>query len=249
MTFSEYVKSRLCNKDSRYRKNCEFVFYYLWQKELRELAAGIYNVLSSCGKRDLSVKQFLDNVDKCDVTTEANLLTIFQSVRGTRQFWYLKKSDVNAMIRDFGSPTLFLTFSCAEYDSPEIERYLRKVNKVSGKYPISKLCTEDPISVSRKFSQKFHDFFETVIMKGKVLGKVTHFFWKKEYQGRGAPHYHVILWIENAPVIGKDVPEDVLKWIKCRMTCRIPDEKTEPELYRLVTKYQLHKCSDYCKRK
>jgi len=39
LTFSEYVKSQLLNKNSRFRKNAEFV-YYLWQKELRELAAG-----------------------------------------------------------------------------------------------------------------------------------------------------------------------------------------------------------------
>ena len=57
------------------------------------------------------------------------------------------------------------------------------------------------------------------------------------------------MWIEDAPVIDRDAPEDVLKWIKNRVCCKIPDEKANPELYRLVTKYQLHKCSDYCKRK
>ena len=74
------------------------------------------------------------------------------------------------MIREFGCPTLFLTFSCAEYDSVDIDRYLRKVNKVPKSYPIERLCIEDPISVSRKFSQKFHDFFDTVLIKGAVLG-------------------------------------------------------------------------------
>ena len=39
---------------------------------------------------------------------------------------------------------------------------------------------ENPISVSRKFSQKFHDFFDTVLIKRAVLGEVTHAFWKKE---------------------------------------------------------------------
>ena len=77
LTFSEYVKSRLLNKDSRFRKNPEFVFYYLWQKELRELSAGIYNVLSSCGKRDLTVKQFLDNIDWCDFSTESKSFNCF----------------------------------------------------------------------------------------------------------------------------------------------------------------------------
>ena len=32
------------------------------------------------------------------------------------------------MIAQYGSPTLFLTLSCAEYDSADIAQYLRKVN-------------------------------------------------------------------------------------------------------------------------
>ena len=47
LTFSEYLKSRLTNSDSRFSKNPEFVFFYLFQKEMRELSAGIYNVLNS----------------------------------------------------------------------------------------------------------------------------------------------------------------------------------------------------------
>lgn len=151
------------------------------------------------------------------------------------------------MIREFGSPTLFLTFSCAEYDSVDIDRYLRKVNKVPKTYPIERFCIEDPISASRKFSQKFHNFFEIVLIKGAVLGEVTHSFWKKEYQYRGAPHYHILLWIKDAPVIGVDPEHVVTAWIDKRIFCHIPDEKGSPELHRLVTKYQLHKCSNYYK--
>jgi len=81
LTFSEYVKSRLLNKDLRFRKNPQFLLSLA--KELRQLAAGIYNVLSSCGKRDLTVKKFLENIDEFDISTEASLSTIFQSVRGT----------------------------------------------------------------------------------------------------------------------------------------------------------------------
>ena len=61
------------------------------------------------------------------------------------------------------------------------------------------------MSVLRKFLQKFQDFFNIVIFKGQGLGKVAHYFYKEEYQARGAPHYHVILWIDSAPVAGKDV--------------------------------------------
>ena len=72
--------------------------------------------------------------------------------------------------------------SCAEYESPDITAYLRKVNDVPSSYNIGKLCTEDPISVSRKFSLKFRAFFNTVIVKGAVLGTVDHFYWKISYR-------------------------------------------------------------------
>ena len=73
--------------------------------------------------------------------------------------------------------------------------------------------------------------------------------WKKEYQNRGAPHYYVLLWIQDAPVIGVDDADKVLDWIEDRITCKLPDKESDPELHALVTKYQLHKCSGYCKRK
>ena len=73
-----------------------------------ELSAGIYNVLNSTSRRHLSVKQFVDAVNSYDAGMEANLSAVLQSVRGNKQFWFLKKSDVMAMIREFGSPTLFL---------------------------------------------------------------------------------------------------------------------------------------------
>ena len=248
ITKSEYAKSRLMNKDSRFRKDPAYVFYLLWQKELRELASGVYNLLKSTGQPRLPVGHFLNSISESDPNIEANLSTMFQQIRGTKQFWFLKASDLKCMLKEYGSPTLFLTFSCAEYQSPDISSYLRKVNDVPDSYPIGKLCCEDPISVSRKFSQKFHAFFSTVIMKGHVLGTVSHYFVKKEYQARGVPHYHMVLWIEGAPIIGRDMPEEVMRWIQERISCRIPDEDTNPELHLLVIKYQMHKCSSYCRR-
>ena len=59
----------------------------------------------------------------------------------------------------------------------------------------------------------------------------------------------MLLWIHDAPVIDRDEPEHVLKWIQERITCHIPDKDGSPELHRLVTRYQLHKCSKYCKRR
>ena len=133
------------------------MFFLLWQKELRELAAGVYNLLKNRRQHVMPVGEFMDRVSNSEEDVED---TVFQSVRGSKQYWFLRRSEVLCMLREYGSPTLFLTLSCAEYESLEIANYLKKVNKVPDRYPNGKLCTEDPISVSRKFSQKFHDFFQ-----------------------------------------------------------------------------------------
>ena len=47
---------------------------------------------------------------------------------------------------------------------------------------------------------------------------------------RGAPHYYILLWIENAPAVGIDRPEDVCSFIQDRITCHIPDSNTSLDL-------------------
>ena len=79
----------------------------------------------------MSVSTLLNRVQVSDEHLEANLCTMLQSVRGTKQYWFIRQSELRCMIREWGSPTLFLTFSCAEYESPDITGYLRTANSVS----------------------------------------------------------------------------------------------------------------------
>ena len=57
------VKSRLLNKYDRFRK---YVLYLLWQKEMCEVSAGVYNLLEQARSSDEQL--------------EANLSTMLQSV-------------------------------------------------------------------------------------------------------------------------------------------------------------------------
>jgi hypothetical protein len=221
ISHSEYDKSRMWNKDSRFRKDMQYVFYLAKQKETRELVSGMYNLLKTSKSTVTSVSNLLQKVKANDQQLEANISTMFQSIRGTKQYWYQRKGELMCMLRELGPQSLFLTFSCAEYESSDMDEYLRRVNDVPKSYSISKLCTEDPISVSRQFSHKFHTFFQQFILGGEVLGHVDHYYWKKEYQARGASHYHVLLWVRGAPVIGTDDPDAVLVWIEERITCHI----------------------------
>ena len=168
------------------------------EERARELSAGIYNMLKNTKRQSTSVSTILNKVARSDEQLEGNLSTMLQRARGTKQYWFLRHSELKCMIRYFGPPTLFLTFSCAEYESTDIGIYLKRVNGISDdtECSIGMLCTGDPLSVSRQFFSKFHSLFQSV--KGDVLGKVAHHYWKKQYQTRGAPYCHVLLWIEAA---------------------------------------------------
>ena len=249
LNLAEYIKSRILSEDSRYRLCHSYLFYYLKIKQIKELKGGIFKLLNTVKGAPMTAAQFIDQVNMNGEHLEKRLCTMMQTVRGSNQYWYLRRSELKRMIAELGSPTFFLTFSCAEYSSEDIREYLHKVNEVPPSYNTGKLCTEDPVSVSRQFSLKFNEMFNKVLIKGQVLGQVTEYYYKKEYQARGAPHYHALIWIANAPVIGESRAEDVTRFIDERITCSIPDKGTCPELHRLVTKYQLHKCSNYCKKK
>ena len=81
LSFSEYIKSRMYNKDSRYRKKVEYIFYLMHKKLTRENKAGIYNCLKNTRNRQASVRELLNHNDS---ELEGNLSTILQSVRGTK---------------------------------------------------------------------------------------------------------------------------------------------------------------------
>ena len=85
ISHSEFDKSRLLNKDSRFRKDPQYVFYLLWQKEMRELSAGVYNMLKQSRRsQPMTVGTLLSNVQANSEQLEANLCTMLQSVRGTK---------------------------------------------------------------------------------------------------------------------------------------------------------------------
>ena len=108
---------------------------------MRELAAGVYNLMKGIQRHALPVGEFMDRLSASDEDVEANLSTVFTNMRGSKQYWFLKRSEINCMMLEYGPPTLCITLSCAEYESVEISNYLRKVNDVPDSFPIGKLCT------------------------------------------------------------------------------------------------------------
>ena len=65
---------------------------------MRELAACVYNLMKGTRQHALPVGDFMDCASNSDENVEANLSTVFQSVRGSKQYWYLRYSEVMSMV-------------------------------------------------------------------------------------------------------------------------------------------------------
>ena len=78
------------------------------------------------------------------------------------------------------------------------------------------------------------------------LGEVVEYAIRVEFQARGSPHAHNVIWIKSAPKFGRDSDESVCKFIDKYVSCAIPEN--ECKLKQLVSLLQQHKHSSYCKR-
>ena len=59
----------------------------------------------------------------------------------------------------------------------------------------------------------------------------------------------MLIWVKNAPILGKSPDSEVADFIQKYVTCKIPDQKESPSLYEKVTKCQRHVHNSYCLRK
>ena len=79
----------------------------------------------------------------------------------------------------------------------------------------------------------------------KVLGEISAYFGRVEFQGRGNPHYHMMVKCSDAPVLGVDPIEDVIAYIDKYTRTYLPTEEQDVDLHNLV-KLQMHRHTNTC---
>ena len=91
------------------------------------------------------------------------------------------------------------------------------------------------------FEKRFHTFLRNVILsEAQPIGKVIDYFYRIEFQLRGSPHVHMVIWIEKTPVLGYDKDEKVASFVDKYISCDVPSESEDPELHEIVTSVQIH---------
>ncbi|CAB4003269.1 Hypothetical predicted protein [Paramuricea clavata] len=93
-----------------------------------------------------------------------------------------------------------------------------------------RLIQSDPVTCARHFDYQFNTFLKEFLMSDiSPLGKLKDWFYRVEYQQRGSPHIHMLIWLENAPVFGIDKDEDVTAFIDQIISCSKPARFNYPQ--------------------
>ncbi|XP_076947443.1 uncharacterized protein LOC143619382 [Bidens hawaiensis] len=146
------------------------------------------------------------------------------SFTGGPRYMYKHYHDAIAICRVYGNPQFFITFTC-NVNWPEIVRYINQ-------YPSLK-ANNRPDIISRVFQLKV-EAFRSFIKHDRLFGTVVADLYTIEFQKRGLPHCHMLIWMSAVDSITN--PENVDRYI----SAVVPDPNTVVDLYKIITESMMH---------
>ncbi|XP_047519209.1 uncharacterized protein LOC125059060 isoform X2 [Pieris napi] len=196
---------------------------YVAMKILRlRMVDGIYSTFRKVPVTENVTRRMLEDPEFLKEFGIQNL-AFMKSVPNSVQYWTSRKRDLFAMLRQLGKPTIFLTLSANEV------RWLTLLNlllKLSNKYPgkvaedlnTSERCSlvsDDPVTCCIYFHKLVGTLMNMLKAKSNYnpFGQyfVKDYFLRIEFQHRGSPHAHILLWLNNDPLetVSENMPNTI----------------------------------------
>lgn len=127
--------------------------------------------------------------------------------------------DGMTYVRRYGRPDLFITFTCNSAWS-EITELLLQGQDASDRHDF----------IARVSNQKLIKLMD-LITKYRIYGEVQCYMYSIEWQKRGLPHSHILIWLKT-----KIMPNEIDRII----SAELPNPFDDPILFEIVKKHMIH---------
>lgn len=253
--YSDICKWELRNVDRRVALCVPNIFFKMKRLQIKQIRDKVSLAVRKCKTRcavftagEILTPGFVDKL-----TMQNDGYRVLRTLRGSPPYWEAAKRDVFAMIRQLGIPTWFCSFSAAETKWEPLLKSLAKL--VQGKHLSSEeilnlswqdkcqLIKSDPVTCARYFDQRVQTMIKHVLKHhSQPVGDIADFFYRVEFQQRGSPHIHMVIWVNGAPVHGVSSDAAVAAFVSKYVTCHKDD--SIPSLIN----YQTHRHAQTCKK-
>ncbi|XP_074374279.1 uncharacterized protein LOC141714673 [Apium graveolens] len=146
------------------------------------------------------------------------------SFTGSQRYMSQYFKDSLAICHAIGHPSLFLTMNCNS-KWPEIQEILKLLPNVDH--------VDAPDIVSRVFKLKLDQLLD-LIKKKNYFGKCIGVMHVIEFQKRGLPHVHMLIWLSP-----ESRPNSIEK-VDQLVSAEIPDKNSDLIAYEAVKNYMMH---------
>ena len=154
-----------------------------------------------------------------DIDNLGQMVILPSTFTGSPRYMQERQQDAMTYVRKFGKPDLFITTTCY----PQCKEILDNLFT-------NQKCIHRHDITARVFRQNIIKLID-LIKNAKIYGKVKCHMYTIEWQKRGLPHAHILVWLEN-----RIKPEDVDKII----SSEIPNIDEDEELFNIVVKNMIH---------
>ena len=255
--YSDIVKWELRSVDRRAAQSVPNIFFKHKKLQMKQISDKVNLAIRRCknkGKKITAAEArnpaYLDKLVNLDEG-----YYIFRQLRNSPPYLEARKKDVFAMIRQLSLPTWFISLSAADTRWTDLLKMLAKLNDDAELTDTdienmtwqekTKLVQRDPVTCSRYFDHRVHEFLSTVLKsKCEPIGKVRDYFYRVEFQQRGSPHIHMLVWVESAPTLDSNSEDEIVQFVDQYLTCSAKKNDTSE-----LVKLQTHKHSRTCRKK
>ncbi|XP_068507192.1 uncharacterized protein [Syngnathus scovelli] len=252
LTPSKYFKTRLCCVDERFARDTNYLFFAQFVTEIYQATSSMRIQLRK-GKpftrdgRRINNAMLQDKREVEKLVRSKDAVRFMTPLRGTPAYWERTTKDLFAMIRQLGTPTFFCTFSAAEMRWEEVITAIKAqqgevVNFAELDWATKcEILRSNPVTTMRMFDKRVEALFRDLILSpAQPIGEVVDYFYRLEFQHRGSPHIHCLIWVKGAPVFEEASEGAICEFVSRYISAQLPDPEKEPELYKKVTEVQMH---------